>query len=204
MLNVIRFTVPIFFFSLAFPANAQTAQDCAGIDNSADRLACFDNLVQDHEPSDRPSVWQFATETDPMTDTLIAMVSTQSLEPVTDPYGFGMGTHASLGVICSKDNAGIVIHYNTPMVNGIFNATQMMTYRLDADEPKRIRVGASQDMESVHLLGRNEFDQFLDDLMSADEVLVRVENIMGNSTDARFELYGFDDAMERLREYCES
>jgi hypothetical protein len=33
-------------------------------------------------------------------------------------------------------------------------------------------------------------------------VLVRVENLMGKSTDTRFELHGIEGAVAQMREHC--
>ncbi|MEE4209545.1 MAG: hypothetical protein V2I43_09795, partial [Parvularcula sp.] len=176
MLHVIRFIVFTLISSLTFSASAQSMQECAAMENSADRLACFDSLAQD-APPDTSSVWQFGMNEDPMDDSLMVFASTQSLEPVMDPYGFGIATHASLGLFCVHDQLSIVVFYDMAMVNGLLNATQTITYRLDDMEPKRIRATASQDMKAVTLQGTRASTPFLEDLMTADEVLVRVENL---------------------------
>lgn len=191
--------------ALACATGAASAVDdkaiaqCAAVQNTVERLACFDELSSEHGLAQEtntttPSgsgLWQTSTKLDPLTDNA---VHTAMLFASSGRARFG--TPIALFVRCKDNKTEMYVAWNDYLGR---DGTRV-TYRLDKEPAKTSRWGLSTDNKATFFPGSPV--PLLRSMASSTSFVANVTPFNESPVTAVFDTKGADVALADIRKGC--
>ncbi len=187
-------------------AYAQDAKTCSAIEDSLQRLTCFDKVfprdatpakpTEDaaQEPTTSPaSAWQINEERSPLDD---SVVYTAGLIP-KDVSTSGIGdAQMFLLLRCSENTTSVVFTTSMFMVG----ETPTVTVRVGEGKAETKRWNRSTNYKAVGLWSGAEAIPFMKALQDQEQLAVRIQD--NDRVDAVFDLAGVNEPIAKIRAYC--
>lgn len=191
--------------ALSSPAYADTSHDlavCAALDNSIERLQCFDGLAKQlgvdapATSSETVSAWDVIVKTSPVDDSQNVYLRVVSSEAVANRYG-GV-SRPSLMVRCQENKTNLY----TVWSDYLGNEDIELTIRIDKDPAYSRDWSISTDGNAAGLWNGGNSIPFIQSLFGRDQLLVRLTPYAESAVTAIFPISGLEQAIEPLRKAC--
>jgi len=175
---------------------------CANIENSIERLACYDGLVASSKkssPADRAvtqGAWRISTSTSPMDDTPTALLHLSATGKVGS--GLRKGTPV-LNIRCMEGDLAGYIDF------GFFigSNTVAVEYRYDRGKKRKRVWGMSTDRSAIFFPGGQDNQiAFVKKLNKTDRLLVRLTPYGENPILAEFQTAGLQSVLHHVEDAC--
>ena len=191
--------------------------DCTTLQDSTERLACYDNIagfkpstetttavadpVETPTPAAPVSKWHVETETSAITDTATIFLSVKSTGYVQcRPYGQSSGP-LTLYARCLENTTALLIVGDCQFASG-FGGYGEVTFRTDKDKAKNLNMQESTDSQSIGLWNGGRAIPAIQSLFGKERLTVRVTPFGMSPIEAVFDIAGLEEASKPLREAC--
>jgi type VI secretion system protein VasI len=205
----------IFFLAFAFSHTGIAAEQrtienkemlkCAAINNSIDRLSCFDELAKKLGPpvaiNSVPKTageWSTSTEKSKFDDSKSVFLTLNAKETIT---GWPGKIYKPSLVIRCKENqtqAYIIFGMSAAVEYGLYNKSTLQ-FRIDKKKSFKLAASKSTDGEALFLPNAINFAK---KIMNAEELLVRFVPFNSPPQETSFHVTGLNQAIKQLREAC--
>lgn len=185
-------------------AQAAAAEDpaaCVKIEDSVERLACFDRAFQPAPPKALPttSKWVVTEETSKIDDSKNVFLSLQASEPMRGRYGDSVT--ASLLIACREGTTSMWVDFA-----GFFMSDHQgggrVTYRIDGEKAQKIAMVVSSDNEALGLWQGADAIPWLRKVFGHDRLLIRAMPYNESEVTMEFPISGLEEAIKPLRAAC--
>jgi len=197
----------VILVSSVLQSNAETDREmatCAAIENSVERLACFDSLAQKRDLA-APKVdmvtsgdWQVRTETSKIDDSTNVMMLLESSNRFQSRMS---GTKSAfLFITCRESSTDIGVHMSGEFLSDTAGFGNV-TYRIDKNKARQINLIGSTD-NKVLGLWRGSGIRFIKEMMSAETLLLQIAPYNESPVTVEFNVAGLSEAIQPLRKAC--
>lgn len=191
-------------FALTLAASAAQAQDashCVGIDDTDDRLDCFDDafIQTATPPPPAGSQWRVSEERSRLDDSRSVYMALDSLQPVVNQYG--QSRRLLMMLRCQENTTSAFIIWADHFMSD-HQGKGRVSYRIDDRPAGRVNMTASTDNQALGLWNGGSAIPFIKRLFDGDELYVRATPFSESPVEAVFPITGVEDAIEPLREAC--
>ncbi|MGB3290968.1 MAG: type VI secretion system-associated protein TagO [Burkholderiaceae bacterium] len=203
---MIKVSKALFYAGLAVFSSSQAFADvdkglaeCAAMDNSVTRLACFDALSSErgavasieNTTSNKSGKWETATHTDPMTDKSIYIARLDA-----DTGERRLRGAPSIMVRCKDNKTEMYINWN----DFLGSRSISTTYRIDKEPAQRSEWDLSTDKKSAFFPGSPV--PMLKKLVESSTFAANVTPYNESPVTAIFNTTGADKALADIRKGC--
>ncbi|WP_203009070.1 type VI secretion system-associated protein TagO [Pseudomonas paraversuta] len=190
-------------FALSTNANAEIAEkeviQCAALENSVERLSCYDVLADRKGLSKQTTItqsigkgkWSTSTTTDPLTDQSI-YVALLDADSGSGRYGGRVG----MVVRCSKNTTEWYVNWNS----FLGTETTTVTHRVGKSKAQRKSWVVSTDHKSSFYPGSPV--PILKEMMKSDSLVANVTPYSESPLTASFNTSGAEAALADIRKGC--
>ncbi|WP_165837601.1 type VI secretion system-associated protein TagO [Zavarzinia aquatilis] len=174
---------------------------CAKIENSVERLACFDRVFQPAPPKALPtsSKWVVTEETSKIDDSKNVFMVLDASEPMRGRYGDSVT--ALLFIACREGTTSAWVDFA-----GFFMSDHQgggrVTYRIDGEKAQKINMAVSSDNEALGLWDGGSAIPWLRKLFGHDRLLIRAMPYNESELTVEFPISGLEEAAKPLRAAC--
>lgn len=191
----------IFFFVLSSQAAAQSAVDCARIENPDDRLSCYDGLfLEVATPSPAAdSSWQVQITDSALDDSRRVILIVESNEPLRGR--FGVENHGQLMLRCQENTTNAFIYFGGHFMSDLRGGGRV-DYRVDRRDATRVSMTNSNDNQALGLWRGGTAIPFIRDLFGGSDLYVRATPFSESRIEMNFNITGLEEAIAPLREAC--
>lgn len=194
-------TVTVLYQLVTTAAHADIEQ-CLAIENSLNRLGCYDEEAgydpDVREESVGSGEWRVRTETSKIDDTTNVWVSLQSEEQISCPYK--SGSH-SIHMACRENSTDLWIHFGDCFMSSIQGKGQV-TYRIDAQKAQTQNFRESNNNMALGLWSGGQAIPFIKKMFGHDRLIVRATPFSDSTVTAEYRISGLEEAVAPLREAC--
>jgi type VI secretion system protein VasI len=187
----------------AFTNTAQAdIQECLEIENSLDRLSCYDKEAG-YDPGVTETTvgsgnWTVTSETSKMDDSTNVFLSLTSDEQTNCPYK--SGPH-SLHMACRENQTNLWIYFGDCFMSSI-QGRGKVTYRLDSDSATSKNFRESNDNMALGLWSGGRAIPFIKQMLGHEKMIVRATPFSDRTVTADYTIDGLEEAVKPLREAC--
>lgn len=189
---------------VAVPAHAQsTPEQCAAIDDGAERLICYDLIHRvERAPVDDPvqSEWNVRSDISRIDDSTNVFMNLQSSDSFRGRFRSGEA-HATMYIRCQENTTSLYIVMGGHHLADIQNYGRV-TYRIDSDPAQHRSFTSSTDSQALGLWSGGNSIPFIRQMFGADNVLVQITPFSESSITVDFPVSGLEEAIAPLREAC--
>lgn len=203
MMAIFKFAFPLALLLtlIAMVAKADI-QRCTEIDNSLDRLSCYDEESGFAPEIDEQVVgtgrWRVRTETSKIDDSANVWLSVLSDEQTNCAYKSGVH---SIHMACRENTTSLWINFGNCFMSSI-QGRGRVTYRLDSDKAKTHRFRESNDNMALGLWNGGSAIPFIKQMIGHDRLVVRATPFSDSTVTAEYEIAGLQEAIKPLRKAC--
>lgn len=154
----------------ATPVNAQsTGADCAKIQASDQRLACYDGLFRSERSTTSSGAWQVSQEVSKISDVRNVSLTLSSNERI--PGRFGPKDRATLVLTCREGKTDAYIIFGGLFMSSLNSGA--VIYRVDKRPAVRKPMRESNDHQALGLWGGASAIPFIRELLDGSSVYVQ-------------------------------
>jgi type VI secretion system protein VasI len=200
------------FILLPYGALAETKKEandlriagCARIENSVNRLACFDDLSKTVPPITLPtadqlkSQWEVSSERSKINDRTNVFISLKSTNQIPDR--FRSITNAEIVIACNEGKTDIYLTLGKHFLADI-EPYGIITMRFDNGKAQKISMQESGDNSALGKWNSSGI-KFIKSLFSVRKLFARVFPYRENGIDVEFDLTGLETEIRPLRQAC--
>lgn len=186
--------------SLALLAPATwAAEECAGIQDSQRRLACYDSEYRPATTVTTESAWEVRRDVSPIDDSVLVFMAVLSSEPI--PARFGRDDYATLHLRCHENTTSLILGFAG---NHMTSHQQYgsVTLRLDDQPAQTRRMNESTNRRSLGLWRGGDSIPFIRSMFGHDVLTVRATPFGESPITTQFPITGLEEAIAPLREAC--
>lgn len=201
----VRFKHPavaaVLFAASSLSANADIEQ-CTEIENSLDRLACYDE-ESGYTPEVKEEVvgsgdWRVHVETSKIDDSKNVFLTLYSEEQTNCPYK--SGSH-SIHMACRENETNFWIRFGECFMSSI-QGKGRVTYRLDSEQASRRNFRESNNNMALGLWSGGTAIPFIKKMIGHDRMIVRATPFSDSTVTGEYNIVGLEEAVKPLREAC--
>ncbi|QHJ78458.1 MAG: hypothetical protein [Bacteriophage sp.] len=187
-------------------AFAATTDDCSKIKDDAERLACFDNISKQNEPSvsadakgdEQKSKWEFRTKQSKMDDSISYSIKMLSDNQINE--GANDNKYGTIFIACSKPFTTIA--FTTGDLLNEYDGTSLVRYRLDKEQAKTTDMVVAKPNYAIGFWEEKKSVPFIKDMLGHEKIIVEIKRYgLGDAT-MEFSIKGIDEAIKPLRQAC--
>ena len=188
-------------FTTLSAAEAEIAR-CLAIENSLDRLACYDEeaghapVVREESPG--TGDWRVRTETSKMDDSMNVWLTLRSTEQTNCPYK--TGSH-SIHIACRENETNLWLRFGGCFMSSI-QGKGRVTYRLDTGKAQTRNFRESNNNMALGLWSSGQAIPFIKRMLGHDRLIVRATPFSDSTVTAEYRISGLAEAVAPLREAC--
>lgn len=172
----------------------ESVKVCQVIDDSLQRLACYDATFNNKvETKSESGEWKVTT-TSPIDGSTSVFLSINSNDPILDRDG--RSQHPSMVIRCAENSTDLYITWNAFIGS---NEAQLLT-RIDSEKAVKKYWSISTDNKTT--LHPSGTINFINSLLGKEALLVQVTPYGASPINTVFNISGLDEAIKPLREAC--
>lgn len=201
-MNRYLFSVAVTLFACVGAYAQDSAEQCAAIDDGAERLICYDLLFRvdrEIEVSPAKSNWEVRTETSRIDDSTNVFLTVQSSDTFLDRFG-GAGRGYML-VRCMENTTTVYFSMGDHHLADLQGYGEV-TYRIDSAPAQSRRFRESTDNRALGLWNGGSSIPFIRELFGAQNLLVQITPYGESAITVDFPIAGLEEAIIPLREAC--
>jgi type VI secretion system protein VasI len=200
-----KFTSPMIaiaiFAGSSVSANADVER-CTDIENSLDRLACYDDEVG-YNPEVKEEVvgsgdWLVRMETSQMDDSENVFLTLYSDEQTNCPYKSG---RHSIHMACRENETNLWIRFGECFMSSIQGKGQV-TYRLDTEQAATRNFRESNNNMALGLWNGGTAIPFIKKMIGHDRMIIRATPFSDSTVTGEYNIAGLEEAVQPLRDAC--
>jgi len=192
--------------TVAMPAFTRTAQadlqECLEIENSLDRLSCYDKETgyapEITETTVSTGNWTVRSETSKMDDSTNVFLSLISDEQTNCPYK--SGAH-SIHMACRENETNLWIYFGDCFMSSI-QGKGKITYRLDSESAINKNFRESNNNMALGLWSGGRAIPFIKQMLGHERLIVRATPFSDSKVTAEYTIDGLEEAVKPLRKAC--
>ena len=206
------FILPLLFTTWQ-TSFAATVDDCSKINTSDERLACFDSISKQNEPSvsadakgnKQKSKWHFVTRRDEWDDSVSYINFLFTDEPIDtkesdSKYGQFLITckNSSMAVFFSAKS------YSTDTEDLLksHGDYEFVRYRIDKEQAKTIEMKLIDTRIALYIGSSEQAISFIKEMFGHDKMLLEIDRSGRGLTTLEFSIKGIEEAIKPLRKAC--
>ncbi len=206
-----RLTISIAMACFAIPVPGEASSEidrdmaaCAAVENSVDRLSCYDALATKRDvaapkvDTERQGDWKVTSETSKIDDSTNVFLTVDSDNSFPDRLS--REKRATFYVVCREKSTDMFVYMGGMFLSDISGFGEV-TYRVDKNKAKKINLTVSTNNEALGLW-RGSAVRFLKEVMNGRKLLLEVTPYNESSIAAEFNIAGMPEAIKPLRKAC--
>lgn len=200
-----KFTSPMLIVAVlvgsSISANADIER-CTGIENSLDRLACYDDEVG-YNPTVEEEVvgsgdWLVRVETSQMDDSENVFLTLYSDEQTNCPYKSG---RHSIHMACRENQTNLWVRFAGCFMSSI-QGKGRVTYRLDTEQATTRNFRESNNNMALGLWSGGTAIPFIKKMIGHDQMIIRATPFSESAVTGEYNITGLEEAVQPLRDAC--
>lgn len=196
--------IAFLFCGSAMPLHAQkTPEQCAAIDDGAERLICYDlihRVERASVPDTLESEWRVRSETSRIDDSTNVYMTLQSSDTIPGRFSRG-SAHATIYVRCLENTTSLYIVMGGHHLADI-QGYGRVTYRIDDAPAQSKNFSSSTDSQALGLWNGGSSIPFIRQLFGASNLLIQITPFSESPITVDFTVKGIEEAIAPLREAC--
>lgn len=188
--------------TLSSSLHAQDASSCVSIENSEERLQCFDQAFATPEEPTTPDIesdWSVRTDVSPLDDSKSVYLSVTSMSPIMGRYGrLETGT---LYIRCFENTTSLFTLWGGHFMSDNRGGGRV-DYRIDDNPAAHVSMQESSDNEALGLWNGGVSIPFIKRLFGGEKIFMRASPFNESPVEMTFNISGLEEAIEPLREAC--
>lgn len=200
-----NFTPPMIaiaiFAASSFSADADIER-CTAIENSLDRLACYDDEAG-YDPEVKEEAvgsgdWLVRVETSQMDDSENVFLTLYSEEQTNCPYKSG---RHSIHMACRENETNMWIRFGECFMSSI-QGKGRVTYRLDTEQAATRNFRESNNNMALGLWSGGTAIPFIKKMIGHDRMIIRATPFSDSTVTGEYNITGLVEAVQPLRDAC--
>ena len=207
---------PLFILPLLFTTwqtSFAATVDCSKIKTDAERLACFDSISKQNEPSvsadakgnKQKSKWHFFTSRDEWDDSVWysnVLVTDEPIDTKESDSRYGQ-----IIITCINSSMEVFLSakkYSTGTQDLLksHGDYEFVRYRIDKEQAKTIEMKLIDTRRALYIGSSEESIPFIKEMFGHDKMLVQIQDYEGKPLTMRFSINGLQEAIKPVRQEC--
>lgn len=188
--------------TLSSGLQAQDATSCVSIENSEERLQCFDQAFATSDQPATPEIetdWSVRTDVSPLDDSKSVYLTVTSTSPIMGRYGrLETGT---LFIRCFENTTSLFTVWGGHFMSDNRGGGRV-DYRIDDNSAAHVSMQESSDNEALGLWNGGASIPFIKRLFGGETIFMRASPFNESPVEMTFNISGLEEAIEPLREAC--
>lgn len=181
------------------PFQSIADEQCASIEDSGDRLRCYDDAASRADAPKADSSWVVKVDTSKLDDTNTVLLRTTSTEQF--PGRFGQFEYGNLIIRCMENTTSVFAIWGGHFMSSI-QGRGRVEYRIDNEPASAVNMVESNDNMALGLWSGRKAIPFAKKLFGASQLYIRATPFNESAVEMTFEIEGIEGEIEPLREAC--
>lgn len=182
--------------------HAQDASSCVIIENSEERLQCFDQAFATTEEPATPELksdWSVRTDVSPLDDSKSVYLSVTSTSPIMGRYG--RFVYGSLNIRCFEHTTSVYTIWGGHFMSD-YRGGGRVHYRIDDNPAAFATMRESSNNEALGVWTEVGSLRFIQRMFGGNSIYMRASPYNESPVEMTFNITGLEEAIEPLREAC--
>lgn len=200
-----KFTTPLISIAILAASSISATADiarCTGIENSLNRLACYDGEAGYNSEAKEEIVgsgdWLVRVETSKIDDSENVFLTLHSDEQTNCPYKNG---RHSIHMACRENETNLWVIFGHCFMSSI-QGKGRVTYRLGSDEAVTRNFRESNDNMALGLWSGGTAIPFIKEMIGHDQMIIRATPFSDSTVTGEYNISGLAKAVQPLRDSC--